>query len=391
MKVVYLSYDGALDPLGASQVVPYLRGLAARGHQMHLISFEKPDPWARVEVRESLERNLHDAGVSWRPLAYHLRPRLPATVWDCAQGSRRLREDVRQQCASIVHCRGDVAMAMARWARLPARVSLLYDMRGFYADERVESGSWSRGSLIDRVVRNAERANLRRAAGLVVLTEAARRILEARHRELPARRVIPTCVDLERFRPRDTGEAEFGVAYVGSLGTWYMTAEMVSLAREAAQVVPGRPLFLTNQPAEARNAGATSDWAEVQSVAPGEVPGWLRRATALFFLIRPTPAKRASCPTKLGEGLASGLPILANAGVGDLDDFLEAERVGVLVRALTPEAVRDALQRLRDLLRDPETPFRCRRVAEQRYGVPVGVEAYDSLYEALSSDSSRRR
>ena len=54
MTVLYLSYDGALDPLGQSQVVPYVIGLASLGFRMRLISFEKPeslqDSWAYPEL-----------------------------------------------------------------------------------------------------------------------------------------------------------------------------------------------------------------------------------------------------------------------------------------------------------------------------------------------------
>ena len=54
MRVVYVSYDGALDPLGASQVVPYLLGLAARGVAITLISFEKRERWVLAEPRAHL-------------------------------------------------------------------------------------------------------------------------------------------------------------------------------------------------------------------------------------------------------------------------------------------------------------------------------------------------
>ncbi len=38
---VFLSYDGMTDPLGQSQVLPYLEGLAASGHRIHIVSAEK--------------------------------------------------------------------------------------------------------------------------------------------------------------------------------------------------------------------------------------------------------------------------------------------------------------------------------------------------------------
>ena len=248
MRALYVSYDGALDPLGATQVLPYLRGLAERGVRFTLISFEKPEKWAEVERREGMRRTLEAAGIAWRPLSYHKTPRVPATLWDVVKGSMVIRQAAREEKAQIVHCRGDVAMAMVRVARLGDGVRVLYDMRGFFSAERVDVGSWRAGSWIDRSVKRAERANRRRADAIVVLTERARETLE-REGPLPLHRVIPTCVDTTRFRPRPpTESAQFGVAYVGSLGTWYMAREMVEFCRRAGCRLSGTTALLDARP-----------------------------------------------------------------------------------------------------------------------------------------------
>jgi glycosyltransferase involved in cell wall biosynthesis len=391
VKAVYVSYDGALDPLGASQVVPYLEGLAGQGVEITLISFEKAGRWDDREAREALRARLARGRIAWRPLRYHRRPRLPATAWDVLRGAQVLRREARLSGAELVHCRGDVAMVVARAARLPAPVRLLYDVRGLFAEERVESGSWPRGGALDRAVRRAEDANLRRADGVVVLTEHARRALHERRRHLPPLRVIPTCADLSVFRPREPdGPPAYGLVYSGSLGTWYMSAEMTAFARIAATSVTGRVLFLTPQAAEAAAAGAVGDWVEVRGVAPAEVPAWLRRARAAFFFIRPTPAKRASCPTKLAEALATGLPVVANRGVGDLDDLLERHGVGVLVEGFRDDAYRRAAARLCTLLEDPDLAQRCRALARERFSLEAGVQAYHSLYRELGATAGGR-
>ena len=276
-------------------------------------------------------------------------------------------------------------MAMARWARLPSHVRLLYDVRGLFSDERVESGSWSRGGFVDRLVRRAEAENLRRANAVVVLTNPAREVLRARRPELPPCRVIPTCADLQVFTPRPPGAGpEFGLAYGGSFGTWYMAREMAAFARAASAAIPGRVLVLTPHVEEARRAGFEPSWAEVREVPSAEVPTWLRRARALFLFVRPTPDKCAMCPTKLAEALATGLPVVANRGVGDLDTLLEREGVGVLLEDFSEEAYRRAAARLACLLEDAGTAGRCRALAEKRYGLEAGVTAYHELYRALA-------
>src|SRR5678815_3397861 len=105
----------------------------------------------------------------------------------------------------------------------PSTCRFLYDVRGFFSDERVETGSWRRGSLLDRAVRRAEAANLDRADGAVVLTQHAARIIRERRPSLPALRVVPTCVDVSAFRPRAVDRTpEFGPPTWGpwAPGTW---------------------------------------------------------------------------------------------------------------------------------------------------------------------------
>jgi glycosyltransferase involved in cell wall biosynthesis len=147
--------------------------------------------------------------------------------------------------------------------------------------------------------------------------------------------------------------------------------------------MPGPALFLTPQPGEVRRLGATAECAEVRTVDPRAVPEWLRRASALFFFIKPIPSKRASCPTKFAEALASGLPVVCNRGIGDLDDIVEREGVGILVDGFSETAYSVAVRRLKGLLEDPDVSKRCRRLAETRYSLDLGVDAYRGLYTEL--------
>lgn len=384
-----MSYDGALDPLGASQVVPYLMGLAARGVAITLVTFEKAERWAQSGARLAMRVRLEARGIRWHALRYHKRPRLAGTLLDIVAGSRILVREASRLGPALVHCRGEVATVMARWAHLPPTVRLLYDVRGFFSDERVETGSWGRGTLIDRAVRRMEAANLQGADGAVVLTHHAAEALRRRRPSLRALRVVPTCADVSSFTPRAPGqEPEFGLVYAGSLGTWYMGGEMVAFARASAGIMARPILFLTPEPGELRRFGATADWAEIRTVEPGAVGEWLRRASAMFFFIKPIPSKRASCPTKFAEGLASGLPVICNRGIGDLDGIVEREGVGILVDGFSEAAYSAAVRRLKSLLEDPGLSERCRRLAETRYSVELGIDAYHGLYTELATGAT---
>jgi glycosyltransferase involved in cell wall biosynthesis len=279
-------------------------------------------------------------------------------------------------------------MAMVRAAGLADDVRVLYDMRGFFSAERVESGSWPAGGWIDRWVKHAERANRRSADAIVVLTERAREALE-REAPLPLHRVIPTCVDTTRFCPRPSSKpAQFGVAYVGSLGTWYMAREMAAFCRRSAVAIPERPLFLTPDLAEAAQAGIDGTWAEVRFLPADKVPKLLAGARALVCFVRPTFSKSASFPTKVGEAWAVGLPVVVNQGIGDLDAMVELNSTGVVLRGFDSESYDEAIRRLDLLIRDSDVGRRCRDFAERRLNLTHAVRSYHEIYERLLGETA---
>lgn len=393
MRALYLSYDGALDPLGRSQVVPYLEGLSRRGYAFDLVTFEKPARWADGDARTAMEDRLAASDIEWHPLRYRKRPPILSTLLDLSDGYRRAREVVEARRPDLIHARSYPAALLA-W-RLGRREGLPYvfDMRGLYAEERVEGGLWREGGLVYRAVRGLERRFLRDAAAVVTLTESSRPEVTRRMEEAGSRallRVIPTCVDLERFRLRPAPEGPFVLAYLGSVGTWYLLDEMLELGRAVLDEAgaDSRLRFLVNQEADrvrrrGGERGLGPERLEVLSMSHDQVPEALARVHATFFLIRPFGSKVASSATKFGESLAMGRPVAANPGVGDTAAILREDAVGVVVETLDEAGYRRAARELVRLARDPGTAGRCRRTAQERFSLAAGVEAYERIYREI--------
>src|SRR6266851_3648294 len=240
-RVLYISYTGMLDPLGQSQVLPYLRELAKRGIRFTLISFERPATLADVglEKCEALRQQLAADNITWHWLRYHQKPSLPATVYDVAAGIRFALALVKRKRIELVHARSHIpatiALALKKWTG----IKMIFDVRGLMAEEYVDAEHWQQESIAYRVTKTMERRALAVSDGVVTLTEKIWPIISSwdglRGRKLE-HSVIPCCIDLDSFnfnaadrerRRRELNlDDRFTLVYSGSIGGWYLSDKM---------------------------------------------------------------------------------------------------------------------------------------------------------------------
>jgi glycosyltransferase involved in cell wall biosynthesis len=411
LEVLYVSYDGLLEPLGQSQIVRYVEGLAAEGMQLKVLSFEKPRDIENEERRRLLTQELESMGIAWFPLPYHRRPRLLATAWDIARGIATGLELVERFQPDLVHARSYVAGLMGLAFKAAGRARLVFDMRGFWPEERVELGIFHPQGALYRAAKLLESRLLAAADHVVVLTESAKSIL--REREAKARlsaphvrevsmTVIPCCVDLERYLPlpRDRElsgryrlQSSVVIGNIGAFNHRYLVHEMFRFAFHLKAHRPDlRFVYLTEQDAEAvrntaRGAGFGEEDVVVLRAEPVDVPRWLSLFRLGVFFLRPSYAAKASSFTKLGEFLAAGVPVVTNTGIGDVDRILGSDRAGFLLPGLTDRELsafaRKALPMLEGDATSEEIRMHCRSIAARHFALAEGVARYRNVYESV--------
>ncbi len=391
--VLYISYDGMLEPLGQSQVIAYLEKLAGDA-RLHLVSYEKPADWADLAKRKAIAARLSSSGISWHPLTYHKTPTVPATLFDLGQGLAlglwlTLRHNIR-----MVHARSYVSALIGWMLKLLTGSKLLFDMRGLWADERVDGGLWPANGRVYRVVKRIEQTLLLGADHIITLTHASKLVIErfpylAGTAHAPIT-VISTCADLDRFSP---GEAlkpkHFTLGYLGSIGTWYLFDEVLACFRQILERRSDARLLVVNRNEQelvremAAAAGIDPAAIEITAADHADVPAQIRRMSAGAAIIRPVFSKIASAPTKLAEYLGCGVPCLGNVGVGDMESILEDEGAGVALRAFSPAERARAVDRLLELADDPATAAHCRAIALRHFSLEGGADSYRSIYREL--------
>ena len=408
--VLFITYNGLLEPLGQRQGLAYLEALTDE-YRFTVLSFEKARGIELDSGRAQMSARLGPAGIRWRVLPYHKRPSLPATAYDVWAGARAARTIVREDGVDLVHARSYVPAAIAHRATRGSSTPYIFDVRGLLAEEYVDGGIWRTGSLPYRLTKRAEQTLLHDASGIVTLTEAVVPQLESNpglvSRDAVPWAVIPCCVRVDEFevdagvRSRVRDELRLGerpmLVYSGSVGTWYLLDEMIAYYRAARDVVPSLALLLLlnrdHDLAHGALARAGIDDADVRvtGVSPEDVPAHLAAADAGIGFIRPAPSKVASSPTKLAEYLASGIPAVVNAGVGDTHTLATEPSVHV-VEDLSPTGLLEAAALLPGVLDTDRAAARA--LARRCFSISeVGGRRYGRLYQDVlgRSGSEERR
>lgn len=404
MKILYLSYDGMTDPLGQSQVLPYLLELSKLGHQITLLSTEKDANFAlrQATIHELLAEHkaaFPEAAIDWQYIRYTKKPPVLSTIKDVRSLRKKAWQLHQQKQFDIVHCRSYISALVGLGMKQKFGTRFIFDMRGFWADERVDGGLWNLKNPLFRQVYNyfkkKEKQFLAEADYTISLTENAKREIQGwtgfRNTKIE---VIPCCVDTDLFDYNallpPAVSAPFKpltISYLGSIGTWYMLDEMMAFYQRLLKAVPAANfMFITTEPAEiiyqrAEKMGLPAHQISVQKAERKQVPMVLSQSDVSIFFIKPYYSKKASSATKMGEILAMGIPIIANANVGDHDFLFDKYPCGTLVNGFDDAALDKAVTQIKEIQQIRQEELR--NVAIEYYSLKKGVNLYAKVYEQV--------
>jgi glycosyltransferase involved in cell wall biosynthesis len=396
-NILYLSYDGLTDPLGQSQILPYLCGLSV-SYSITIVSFEKKERFQ--EKRQSLDALCSRHKIVWVPMIYHKDPPVLSTLYDVFKLWQISRSLHNKKSFDIVHCRSYITSLVGLWMKRRYNIKFVFDMRGFWADERVDGGLWKLSNPVYKSVYNffkrKEKQFIEEADVVISLTENAKQEILSWNLNKKIK-VIPCCVDLTLFNAANITPAQqnalrselgiaehaFVVLYLGSLGTWYMTDEMLTFFSALKKNKPcARFLILTPDKPEIGNYRYKDDTI-VRKVSRELVPLYISISQASLIFIKPVFSKKASSATKMAEVLAMGVPIVVNSGWGDVEYLLENGTCGVLLKNFEAGEMNRGVEELIALtsISKKASP----KMDMENFSLTSGVDAYRAVYDAIYS------
>ncbi|MDQ2863703.1 MAG: glycosyltransferase [Bacteroidota bacterium] len=406
-NILFISYDGMTDPLGQSQVIPYLAGLTKYGYCFTILSCEKPQRFALY--KNDIEILLSSFSIKWEPVLYHKNPPVFSSVFDVIMLKRKAKFLHSAEKFDMVHTRAGIPSLIGLWMKKKLGVKFLHDVREFYADSRVDGGMWNLKNpfykTIYKYFKRKEEEEVKRCDGMVCLTYAAEKIIKQwpECKEETILEVIPCSTDMALFDPEkivqkevallrkelEIKEDDFIISYLGSIGGWYLTDEMMKFCKTISDIIPNaRFLFITpHQHKIIREAAATfgivTEKIIVKHGERNEIPLLLSLSNYSMFFIKACYSKKSSSPTKHGEIMAMGIPLITNEGVGDVAEIVERYHSGIVIKNMNDESY---IYNAKKILNTHFNSKQIRNGAIEFYSLENAVRKYRKVYLTILSD-----
>ena len=389
-KALYFSYDGLLDPLGQSQIIPYISAISAAGHSITIVSYEKVE--RTKEQIKVMDIMLQKIGIKWVRLEFR-----PGKFWALKRlisGVLILRKLCKNLQPDFLHLRGFVPAVIFQLSF--SRVPFLYDFRGFALGEWADIGKINPSSLLYRVLNRLDQKAVKSASGLVVLEECAKNLLKDTY-DVPnvPLKVIRTCTDVKRYTKRKNlhnkksralrfvflGGARF--PYRPDLALMMIKKLIehgvdcnIDFINEGDRGIIEKANDLTNIPKEK---------VRILSCEHSEIPNILATYDCGIVMVEGSYWRKVCSPTKMGEYLAGGLPVISLEGIDAIDEL--AERT-VCVATVSPEELQGHFQEGRaqqilSFIKSIGVSQECKILARDEFDLEMAGNLYVDLYSEM--------
>jgi|APSaa5957512535_1039671.scaffolds.fasta_scaffold40015_2 glycosyltransferase involved in cell wall biosynthesis len=403
-KILFIMYDGLTDPLGQSQVLAYIKHLSVN-YSFDIVGFEKPLIYEKQ--KEIINDAIHNLDISWFPVVYHKKPAILSTIYDFYRGWLVVRRQGDKHNYDLIHCRSSAIGGIALAAKKRYGAKLLFDMRGWWADEKKESGAWN--SIIFHPIyfyfKKLEKKLFKKSDFAISLTKSGyKEILDKKLKNSSSLAIIPTCVNFNIFKKYDSRirnnirsklgikEVEFVILYSGSLGGNYKIDIIVNLHKAAKRAnIKSRILLVTHAnkadiflAMKAKNI--PSDDLVIVSSNYEDVHLYLMAGDIGVIDYKRSFSTIGRSPTKMGEYWACGLPVVSKGNTADVDSLIDKyENSGFIVKTETNEEYDGIINRI---LMDKVNKELLRGYSIDYFDLKSGVDAYNDIYEKCLSGES---
>ena len=388
---LYVSYDGLLDPLGRSQVLPYVFGLVDAGYSFTILSFEKTDH-SLIEINQ-LKLELHSRGINWvyLPFVYgrfH-------SLYRFLIGAYKVNRLINNNSYKFLHLRGFFPGLIFYLSM--GKIPYIYDIRAFAGQFMYKKKIINKKSLLNKIFQYIEKVLILKSSGLVVLDESGEDYLKCFFKTRVPLKVITTSTNIEKFyldtrKYSNNKDNSIRFVFLGGARYPYLPERAFSLVKCLISHGYECDLQFINERDHkcielAREKEAfPSDKFSIFSLTSEEIQKRLPMYDCGLVFINGGIWINMCSPTKIGEYLSSGLHVLGLKGIAVLDRMAK-QNICVDVVDNCDDGFRLTADEARSLVSRIKNPKRynsAKKLAEKHYCLKKALLSYEDLYLQVS-------
>lgn len=386
----------------ASQRINSMRKVKAM-----LLDFEERLYWDEREI-ETIRNNLGSLGIK----SYFLRIgnshlnalvyRLLARVFESFLESVVIVAIVLREKIKVIHAQSYSPTLTCIAASKALHVPLVLDAHGIVEEK---STSDNRLSIKGKGLKFLERICIRNSWHLFVVSEAMKAHFGLSDTSKAS--IVPCAVNTNLFK-YDKGErsetlkdlvldGKFVVVYSGSFfGPWQQPDKMLEVYMHIKARIQNSILLIltTDEVTDVSkflvSRGLSEDCFEIRRLDHRDVPKHLLAGDIGLLIRAQDTINRVACPTKFGEYLACGIPVLCTDGIGDISAYVKKHKIGIVLGNEWDCIDWDLICKDIVMLKDSDIKRKCREIALQLFSWESQAVTLINSYIELDELSSKK-
>ncbi len=234
----------------------------------------------------------------------------------------------------VIHCRSYGAAMIGIVASKITKKPYIFDMRGVLPEETVDVGKFSKKSFKYKLLKFAEKILIRHAAYVFTVSDKFNDYIQKNFNKKECININnPT--DFSSYYRMDKKDKRVNFIYSGSMQVWHLPELTIQYFKHIYEHFGDKVYlyFCTNDKEKAKELFKKFDLPdkayEINTVPFKEMPKYYAKCDIAFCFIKNSFSKSVCFPVKFSEYIASELFVLANTGIGDLEEIVTKYKCGI--------------------------------------------------------------
>ncbi len=403
-NTLFISIDGLSDPLGQSQIIPYLKIISKKNKKLYVYSMEKKNNL--FKNKKKIQKVLSQYNIHWKYTYYFIGMGKLSNLINYTKLFFICLRMLILKDINIIHGRGHIPSLFGFIIKKLLKKKLIFDFRGFWVDERVDNNTLILSNYLDLIIYKInkffEYKTIKNSDKIVCLTNKARNeIIKTFDYDLNNISVIPCCTDYNFFNINKKSDYNKLIrkklnipnnsivfSYCGSLGGVYMFDEMINFFIEYEKINKNSFfLIITNNLDIAEkyllNLNKINEIDKIITINldRDNIPPYLSITNIFLSFIKNSYARLAMSPTKLSECLSLGIPVVINKGIGDTEKILKVCNSGYVFDISKKNYVKKIINEIPNIMNLDENNIKSK--SKELLDIKVAKIRYSMLYDSL--------